>query len=86
MFSPCVCSVTQSYLTIYNPTDWNPPGSSVHGISQARVLGCHVLLQEIPDPGIEPMSPALAGRFFITVPPGKFLKGFRGPPYLDFIT
>ena len=24
------------------------------------------------NPGIEPMSPALAGRFFITEPPGKF--------------
>ena len=22
----------------YDPTDWNPPGSSVHGISQARAL------------------------------------------------
>ena len=25
----------------------------------------------LPDPGIEPTSPALAGRFFTTVPPGK---------------
>ena len=25
----------------------------------------------LPDPGIEPMSPALAGRFFTTEPPGK---------------
>ena len=24
-----------------------------------------------PDPGIEPASPALAGRFFTTEPPGK---------------
>ena len=32
------------------------------------------LLGELPDPGIEPTSlasPALAGRFFATVPPGK---------------
>ena len=26
---------------------------------------------DLPDPGIEPMSPALAGEFFITEPPGK---------------
>ena len=26
---------------------------------------------DLPDPGIEPMSPALAGRFFTTEPPGK---------------
>ena len=25
----------------------------------------------LPDPGFEPMSPALAGRFFTTKPPGK---------------
>ena len=26
---------------------------------------------DLPDPGIEPGSPALAGRFFTTEPPGK---------------
>ena len=26
---------------------------------------------DLPDPGIKPASPALAGRFFITEPPGK---------------
>ena len=26
---------------------------------------------DLPDPGIKPVSPALAGRFFTTVPPGK---------------
>ena len=26
---------------------------------------------DLPDPGIEPTSPALAGRFSATVPPGK---------------
>ena len=31
--------VTQSYLTLYSSTDCNPPGSSVHGILQARILG-----------------------------------------------
>ena len=30
--------VTQACLTVYDPTDWSPPGSSVHGISQARKL------------------------------------------------
>ena len=36
-------------------------------------LSCHPP-GDLPDPGIEPaflMSPALAGRFFILVPPGK---------------
>ena len=34
----CVCSVTQSCLTLCNPMDCSPPGFSVHGISQARIL------------------------------------------------
>ena len=30
--------VTQSCLTLCNPMDCSPPGSSVHGILQARIL------------------------------------------------
>ena len=30
--------VTQSCLTLCDPTDRSPPGSSVHGILQARIL------------------------------------------------
>ena len=33
----CVCSVTQSCLTLCNPMDYSPPGSSVHGMFQARI-------------------------------------------------
>ena len=33
-----VCSVAESYPTLCDPMDCNPPGSSVHGISQARIL------------------------------------------------
>ena len=32
------CSVTQSCQTLCNPMDYSPPGSSVHGIPQARIL------------------------------------------------
>ena len=28
----------QLYLTVCNPMDYSPPGSSVHGILQARIL------------------------------------------------
>ena len=31
---------------------------------------------DLPRPGLEPMSPALAGRFSTTVPPGKPLSSF----------
>ena len=35
----CV-KVSQSYLTLCDPKDCSPPGSSVHGIFQARRLEC----------------------------------------------
>ena len=47
------------------------PGSSVHGILQARILKWIAMPSpgDLPDPGIKPMSPmspALAGGFFTT--------------------
>ena len=33
-----LCLVTHSCLTLCNPMDYSPPGSSVHGILQARIL------------------------------------------------
>jgi len=49
------------------------PGSSVHGISQARILECDAISSSRGSfyPGIEPASPGLAGGLFTTVPPGK---------------
>ena len=44
-------------------TPWtcSPPGSSVHGILQARILEWVVISfsRDLPNPGIEPRSPAL---------------------------
>ena len=34
----CLCSVVLSCLTLWDPKDRSPPGSSVHGILQARIL------------------------------------------------
>ena len=50
-------------------------GSSVHEIFQARILEWVAISisKDISDPGIEPKSPALAGRFFTTEPRGKAL-------------
>ena len=41
----CACSVLQPGLTLCDPMDCSLPGSSVHGIIPARILGCHFLLQ-----------------------------------------
>ena len=41
-------SVAQSCLILCDPMNCNPPGFSVHGISQARTqVDCHFLLQGI---------------------------------------
>ena len=34
----CVCPVAQSCPTLFHPMDCSSPGSSVHGIFQARIL------------------------------------------------
>ena len=52
---------------------YSPPGSSVCGISQSRILETLPFPSpwDRPDPGIELASPALAGEFFTTEPPRK---------------
>jgi len=42
------CSVTQSRLTLCNPMDCSPPGSSVYGIPQARILEWQVEISNTP--------------------------------------
>ena len=71
----CVCVHAQSLrlshsLWLY---DNSPPGPSVPGIPQARILewGAMSFSRDLPDKGIEPKSPALGGSFFTTEPPGK---------------
>ena len=53
--------------------DYSLPDSSVHGISQARTLEwiATSLSEDLPGPGIEPMSPMLAGMFFTAMPMGR---------------
>ena len=53
--------------------DCSLPGSSVQGIFQARTMEWVAISSpgDLPDQEIEPGFPALAGRFFTTVSPGK---------------
>ena len=53
--------------------DYIPSGSSVHEISQARLLEWVAISfsGDLPDPGIESTSRALAVLFFATEPPAK---------------
>ena len=51
----------------------SPQGSSVHGVSQQEYWSRLPFLTpgDLPDPGIEPVSPALGGESFTPEPPGK---------------
>ena len=64
--------VTRSCLILCDPMDCSLPGSSIHGIFQARVLEwVAISFSRDPDPGMEPVSPAspaLAGGFFTAEP------------------
>ena len=51
--------VAQSSLTLCNSMGCSPPGSSVHGILQARILELPFPSPDFPEPGIEPRSPSL---------------------------
>ena len=65
-FSKWKCYSAQSYLTLCDPTDCSPPGSSVHGILQARIQ------ERVAIPFSRGSSPprdqtqvsCIAGRFF----------------------
>ena len=49
----------QLCLALCDLMDCSPPGSSVHGILQARILEWVAMpfSKDFPDPGIEPASP-----------------------------
>ena len=58
----CVCAQSlQSCRTLSDRIYCTPQGSSVHGILQARILEWVAMTSpgDIPNPGIEPTSPAL---------------------------
>ena len=69
----CCCLAAKLCLTLCDPTDCSPPGSSVHGISQAGILEWVAISFSRGSswPRIEAAAPALAGRFFIAETLGK---------------
>ena len=76
------CSVAKSCPSLCDPMDCSPPGSSVREISQARILEPVAICpsRDLPDPGIKPTSPSLAGGFFTAEPPGKPLPSLHLSP------
>ena len=71
----CMCVLSRC-----DPMDYSPPGFSIKGIFQERILNGVPFPppRDLPDPGIKPESPAFAGGFFTTEPPGKPPSKFLG--------
>ena len=65
--------VARSCPTLCDSIDCNLPGSSVHEILQAIILGWVAILSpgDLTDPGIEPRSPTLQADSLLSEPTGK---------------
>ena len=63
----CACVLNNSVISnSLWPMDGSPPGSSTHGIFQARILEWDAFSPpgDLPNPGIKPVSPKLVGGLF----------------------
>ena len=67
------CLVAKSCLTLCDPLYCSLPGSSLHGILQARILEWVAISSpgDLPNLGIELESLALTGGFFTSEPPER---------------
>ena len=65
--------VTQSSPTVCNPVDCSPPGSSVHGILQVRIMEWVVILfsRGSSQPRDGNQVSHIAGKFFTSWATGK---------------
>ena len=73
----------ESCLTLYDPMDYSPPGSSVHEILHAGILEWVSISSSRVSPGIyptSPPSPALAGGFSTTS------ATWEAPRFLSYIS
>ena len=67
------CLVAQSCLTLCDPLDYSPPGSSSMEFSRQEYW-CGLPFPspgDLPNPGVEPRSPALHADSLPTEPQGK---------------
>ena len=64
-----------SCMILCDPTDWSPPGFSIHGIIHIRIVEWIAMTpsRELPDPGVKPSFPVMdsciAGAFFTAITP-----------------
>ena len=85
-YDAVLCLVAQLCLTLWDAMDCSPPGSSVHGILQARILEWVACPPpgDLPNPGIKPRSPTLQANSLPSETPGSMMLpvGFSWMPYL----
>ena len=62
----CVCVCAQSCLPLCDPMDYSPPGSSVHGIFQARILEWVAISYSRGSSRPRDQTCVLASQFFTT--------------------
>ena len=90
----CVCVCTLSCSVVSNSAT---PWTGAHQVPQPMTFSRQEYQSslpfsspaDLPDPGIEltsPVSPALAGGFFTTEPPGKPILNIRSPQLICLIT
>ena len=75
----CVLAeLLQLCLTLCDPMDYNPPGSSVHGILQTRILEWLAMLSLgiLPTRGLNQSLTPLADGFFTTSATWEALAGY----------
>ena len=65
--------ISQSCSTLCDSKDCNPPGASLHGVLQARILQWVAILfsRDLPDPRIKLKSLTLQASFLPSELPGK---------------
>ena len=69
--------VARSCPTLCKHIGCSPPGCSINGILQARMLQCAAMpsSRDLPDPGTEPRSPALQADSLPSEPPRRPIFG-----------
>ena len=81
---------TPSCVQLWDPVDCSLPGSSVHGIFQARILEWVTMSfsrgsSQPKDQTWVSCSSCIAGRFFTTEPPGKSMSLWTSLHFLEFL-
>ena len=75
------------FIAVHKPLTIVASPVAEHRLQTRRLSNCGSWAQslhdmwDLPRPGLEPVSPALAGRFSTTAPPGKPSAPFLNPAF-----